>query len=523
MKTFFSNWRSDAPASLVVFLVALPLCLGVSLASTSVLETPNLFAGIIAGVVGGIVVGLFSGSRLGVSGPAAGLIMIVSTSITTLGTFEAFLMAVVLSGVIQIIAGFLRAGVLGNYFPSAVIKGMLAAIGVTLILKEVPHLVGYDENIMGDQSFFQIDGENTFSELFVALNKISPGAVIIGLVSLAILILFDRPFLKRLAIFRILPGALFVVITGVLLNQLFIGFAPSLVQDGVHLVRLPVATNWSEFATFFTFPDVSALANPQVYVVALTIALVGSLESLLSVEATDKLDPEKHLTPTNQELKAQGIGNVVAGLLGGLPITQVIVRSSANINAGGKSKLSTILHGVLLLICAVFIPGILNKIPLATLAAILLLVGYKLSNLGLYRGMYRLGLDQFLPFMATIIGVLLTDLLKGIAIGIVISVFYILKRNYKNNFTQEVSQVDGRPVIRLVLSQEVTFLNKASILDSLREIPENTQVIIDGNACESIDYDVLEVIQEFKDHQSKEKNIEVETINIRPVAVVGGH
>lgn len=523
MKTFFSNWRSDAPASLVVFLVALPLCLGVSLASTSVLETPNLFAGIIAGVVGGIVVGLFSGSRLGVSGPAAGLIMIVSTSITTLGTFEAFLMAVVLSGVIQIIAGFLRAGVLGNYFPSAVIKGMLAAIGVTLILKEVPHLVGYDENIMGDQSFFQIDGENTFSELFVALNKISPGAVIIGLVSLAILILFDRPFLKRLAIFRILPGALFVVITGVLLNQLFIGFAPSLVQDGVHLVRLPVATNWSEFATFFTFPDVSALANPQVYVVALTIALVGSLESLLSVEATDKLDPEKHLTPTNQELKAQGIGNVVAGLLGGLPITQVIVRSSANINAGGKSKLSTILHGALLLICAVFIPGILNKIPLATLAAILLLVGYKLSNLGLYRGMYRLGLDQFLPFMATIIGVLLTDLLKGIAIGIVISVFYILKRNYKNNFTQEVSQVDGRPVIRLVLSQEVTFLNKASILDSLREIPENTQVIIDGNACESIDYDVLEVIQEFKDHQSKEKNIEVETINIRPVAVVGGH
>lgn len=523
MKTFFSNWRSDAPASLVVFLVALPLCLGVSLASTSVLETPNLFAGIIAGVVGGIVVGLFSGSRLGVSGPAAGLIMIVSTSITTLGTFEAFLMAVVLSGVIQIIAGFLRAGVLGNYFPSAVIKGMLAAIGVTLILKEVPHLVGYDENIMGDQSFFQIDGENTFSELFVALNKISPGAVIIGLVSLAILILFDRPFLKRLAIFRILPGALFVVITGVLLNQLFIGFAPSLVQDGVHLVRLPVATNWSEFATFFTFPDVSALANPQVYVVALTIALVGSLESLLSVEATDKLDPEKHLTPTNQELTAQGIGNVVAGLLGGLPITQVIVRSSANINAGGKSKLSTILHGALLLICAVFIPGILNKIPLATLAAILLLVGYKLSNLGLYRGMYRLGLDQFLPFMATIIGVLLTDLLKGIAIGIVISVFYILKRNYKNNFTQEVSQVDGRPVIRLVLSQEVTFLNKASILDSLREIPENTQVIIDGNACESIDYDVLEVIQEFKDHQSKEKNIEVETINIRPVAVVGGH
>lgn len=523
MKSVFSNWRSDAPASLVVFLVALPLCLGVALASTSVLGKPNLFAGIIAGVVGGVVVGFFSGSRLGVSGPAAGLITIVTSAITTLGSYEAFLMAVVLSGAIQVLAGFFKAGVLGNYFPSSVIKGMLAAIGLTLILKEIPHLVGYDKDFMGDEAFFQPDGQNTFSEILVALNKISFGAVIIGFVSLAILILFDRPFMKRISLFRILPGALFVVVAGVFMNQAFVWYAPDLAQKGAHLVNLPVATNWSDFSSFFTFPDFAALGNYKVYTVALTIALVGSLESLLSVEATDKLDPDKHQTPTNQELKAQGIGNMVSGFLGGLPITQVIVRSSANINSGGKSKLSTILHGVLLLVCAVFIPGILNKIPLATLAAILLLVGYKLSNLKLYKGMFQLGWDQFLPFIATIIGVLLTDLLIGITIGIGFSVFYILKRNYKNNFTQTVSEENGAKIIYLTLSEEVTFLNKASILESLREIPSNTRVVLDGTACESIDYDVLEVIQEFKDHQSKERQIKVETINIRPVKVVGGH
>lgn len=518
MKKFFANWRNDLPSSLVVFLVALPLCLGVALASTE--SNPILFSGIIAGVVGGIVVGALSGSRLGVSGPAAGLITIVATAITTLGSFEAFLVAVVLAGALQVIAGFLKAGVLGDYFPSSVIKGMLAAIGITLILKEIPHAFGYDKDFMGDESFFQIDGENTFSEIFVALNKVSPGAIVISLVSLLILILFERPFLKKIALFKLIPGALFVVIFGIGLNALFQHFLPDFYLNSMHLVNLPIATSFSEFGSFFHFPDFSILSNYQVYVVAITIALVGSLETLLSVEATDKLDPEKRHTPTNRELKAQGVGNMVSGFLGGLPITQVIVRSSANINSGGKSKLSTIFHGILLFASVIFIPFVLNLIPLASLAAILIMVGYKLAKVGLFKQMFQLGLSQFLPFIVTIIGVLLTDLLKGIALGFAVAIFYILKANYKNNFEEKEEQEN---VIRIKLSQEVTFLNKGSISKSLQEIRSNCHIIIDGSECESIDHDVLELIQEFKNYTAPEKNCTVETIQIPTVNLIGSH
>ncbi|MFN5417192.1 MAG: SulP family inorganic anion transporter, partial [Flavobacteriia bacterium] len=315
MKNFFTNWRHDLPASLVVFLVALPLCLGVALASTG--KEPILFSGIIAGAVGGIVVGLISGSRLGVSGPAAGLITIVAAAISTLGSFDAFLVAVILAGLIQFISGFLGAGVIGNYFPSSVIKGMLAAIGLTLILKEIPHAFGYDADFMGDESFFQVDGHNTFSEILIAINKTSPGAIAITLISLFILILFERPFFKRFALFKFLPGALFVVVFGALINLLFKTYFPEWYLTGKHVVELPKAQNWTEFTALFRFPDFKALTDYRVYTIALTIALVGSLESLLSVEATDKLDPEKHKTPTNLELKAQGIGNIVSGFLGG--------------------------------------------------------------------------------------------------------------------------------------------------------------------------------------------------------------
>lgn len=521
MKELFTSWKSDLPSSLVVFLVALPLCLGVALASTG--PEPVLFSGIIAGVVGGVVVGALSGSRLGVSGPAAGLITIVLGAIATLGSFEAFLVAVIIAGIVQLIAGFLGAGVLGNYFPSSVIKGMLAAIGLTLILKEIPHLVGYDKDFMGDESFFQFDGHNTFSDLAYASNALSPGAIIIGFVSLAILIVFDRPFMKRLAIFKILPGALFVVVFGILLNQMFNWWFPNLAMSGQHLVELPVARNLKDIGGFFMFPDFSVLKNPQVYFVGLTIALVASLESLLSVEATDKLDPQKNHTPTNRELRAQGIGNIVSGFLGGLPVTQVIVRSSANINSGGKSKMSTILHGILLFSCALFIPKVLNLIPFASLAAVLLMVGYKLSKVQLYKQMYKLGMEQFLPFIATIIGVLFTDLLKGIAIGMALSIFFILRKNYRNNYKKTVTSESGKTIVHIQLSEEVTFLNKGSILESLQKVPKNAELVIDGSHCKAIDHDVLELIQDFRLHSAADKNIQLTTIRIPEVAVSEGH
>ena len=519
MKNLFSNWRSDAPASLVVFLVALPLCLGIALASTG--ENPILFSGIIAGIIGGIVVGGFSGSRLGVSGPAAGLITIVLGALITLGSFEAFLVAVILAGLLQLVAGLLGAGVIGNYFPSSVIKGMLAAIGLTLILKEIPHLIGYDKDFMGNETFSFSPDKSFWMEISEMFGAISWGAIIISIISLIILIVFDRPFMKKIALFKFLPGALIVVVLGCIINVLFSSYFPQFTLSGEHLVNLPVTKSFSDFKSLFVFPDFSALSNPNVYGIAFTIALVASLESLLSVEATDKLDPAKQATPTNRELKAQGIGNMVSGLLGGLPITQVIVRSSANINAGGKSKLSTILHGFLLFSSVLILPTMLNMIPYASLAAILMMVGYKLSSASLYKKMYKLGWDQFLPFIATIVGVLLTDLLKGIAIGLVVAVFFILRKNYRNNYQIEKGVEGGNPLITLRLSEEVTFLNKGSILESLYDIPKHTHLIIDGSNSRSIDYDVLEVIEEFRMFTALERNIKITTYRIPKVKVMG--
>lgn len=512
---FVRDLKSDLSASVVVFLVALPLCLGIGLASTG---RPELvFSGVIAGIIGGIVVGFFSGSRLGVSGPAAGLVVIVLTAMSTLKSFEALLLAVFLSGVIQLIAGFLKAGIISYYFPSSVIKGMLAAIGLTLILKEIPHALGYDKDFMGDFTMTQADGHNTFSEIYYAFIYNSPGAIVISIVSIALLLLFDRPFMKRFGLFKFLPGALFVVLAGILLNFLFQSVNTGWVLEGEHLVQLPVASTIGEFISFFRFPDFGALSNPDVYVVAFTLAIVASLETLLCVEATDKLDPAKKSTPTNRELQAQGIGNMVSGLIGGLPITQVIVRSSANINAGGKSKLSAILHGVILLLSAIFIPMYLNLIPLASLAAILLMVGYKLSNVSLFREMYKLGWDQFIPFIVTIIAILATDLLKGIAIGMAFAIFYILRKNYRHAYHYKKDKEGDREVVTLRLSEEVTFLNKASIQLSLDDLPKNSKVIIDGSRSVSIDHDVLEIIQDFKKMGAPMRNIDVETIAVPEV------
>jgi MFS superfamily sulfate permease-like transporter len=511
MISLFNNWKKDLPASLVVYLVALPLCLGIALASTG--DSTRLFSGIIAGIIGGVVIGSISGAKLGVSGPAAGLITIVSGAIATIGSFEGFLVALVLSGIIQLIASYLKAGVIGYYFPSAVIKGMLAAIGITLILKEIPHALGYDVDFMGDDAFFQSDQHNTISELFYALKALSPGAIVISTLSILILVLFDRPFMKRFGLFKLLPGALFVVLLGVGLNELYRIYLPNYFLSNEHLVSLPVSNNMKEFTSFFIFPDFSFLANKDVYIVALTIALVGSLETLLSVEAIDKLDPEKSVTPKNRELAAQGVGNVVSGLLGGLPITQVIVRSSANVTSGGKSKLSAIVHGVLLLITVIFIPFYLNLIPLASLSAILLMVGYKLSKVGLYKQMYRLGFGQFLPFIITILAVLFTDLLKGISIGIFVAILFILKRNYKNAY-KKVDQVNEDGVIRIVLSEQITFINKGTISDLLLKLPNDSEVELDGSKCQEIDYDVQELIYDFKDHEAVKRNIKLNLFGI---------
>ena len=513
--------KDDLSASLVVFLVALPLCLGIGLASTG---RPDLvFSGVIAGFVGGLVVGFLSGSPLGVSGPAAGLVMIVLSAIETLGSFEALLLATFLAGALQLIGGFLRAGIIGYYFPSSVIKGMLAAIGLTLILKEIPHALGYDKNFMGDEALQQMDGHNTFNEIYYALEAMAPAAIVISVVSMALLILFEKPFLKRFGVFKFLPGALFVVVIGILLNLLFAHVKPEWVLAGEHVVQLPVANGPSEFISFFRLPDFSALANPQIYVVAVTIALVASLETLLCVEATDKLDPYKRNTPTNRELKAQGVGNMVSGLIGGLPITQVIVRSSANINAGAKSKVSTMTHGAILLLAAYFVPRYLNLIPLASLAAILLMVGYKLSRLSLYRSMFRLGYEQFIPFMATITGILLTDLLRGIAIGMGVAIFFILRKNYKHSYHYRKEQSPEQETITIRLSEEVTFLNKASIQAKLDEVPDNARVVIDGSQSMHIDHDVLEIIHDFKAHAAPPRNIKVETPGIREVVLTGKH
>ena len=506
----FKNLKNDLPASIVVFFVAVPLCLGIALASGA-----PLFAGIIAGIVGGIVVGVASGSALGVSGPAAGLAVIVLTSIATLGgSWTAFLTAVVLAGVFQLILGFAKAGFVAYFFPSSVIKGMLTGIGLLIILKQIPHALGWDKDAMGDDSFFQADGQNTFSEIFRAVDFVTPGAVIIAVISLAILILWDKVLTKKHKIFQIIQGPIVVVVLGIVMNYFYKNGILNFSLNANQVVSIPVPHSISDFFAQFTFPDFSALSNFEVWKIAIIIAIVASLETLLCVEATDKLDPDKRITPTNRELKAQGLGNVISGLIGGLPITQVIVRSSANINFGGKTKLSAILHGVFLLISAVTIAGVLNMIPLASLAAILLMVGYKLAKPALFKDMYKLGWEQFIPFTATVVAILATDLLKGITVGILFGIFYTLRHSYRNShhLKDVITTEEGHEIHHIELAQEVSFFNKASVLKVLDAIPANAKVVIDCSKSKSIAYDVLELIKDYETN-AKTKNISVEKIN----------
>ncbi len=495
MKNIYSNLLP----SLLVFLVALPLCLGIALGSGA-----PPFAGLLAGMAGGIVVGLISGSHLSVSGPAAGLTILVSTSITQLGSFETFLFAVVIAGFFQILFGLLRVGKLGEFIPNTVIRGMMAAIGLILILKQIPHLVGYDHDFEGDEDFSQIDGENTFTEILIAFLKISPGAAFIGTISILLLLVLESKRMRTNLFFKWFPGTLVVVMVGILYTFLFEkGSSWAIAQE--HLVAVPHVSQLSDWATEFHFPNWGAWSNLHVWTMGLTIALVASLESLLGIEAVDKLDPQKRNTNSNLELIAQGTGNMVSGLIGGIPVTSVVVRSTANISAGASHKTSTILHGFWLVISVMFFPFVLNHIPLASLAAILIFVGYKLVKPAIFIEIWRQGKIQFIPFIVTLIAILGLDLLKGIGIGLLVGLFFVIKRNFKKGIA--LHEHEGNFLIRF--QQEVTFLNRPLLKETLSKIPNHAHLLMDLSRTERMDEDIREMILDFK-IQAKHKHIEIE-------------
>ena len=490
-KGLFSQLQYDFPASIIVFLVAMPLCLGIALASGA-----PLFSGLIAGIVGGIIVGSLSGSALGVSGPAAGLAVIVLNAISDLGGYEIFLLAVVFAGVLQILMGLAKAGVIAYYFPSSVINGMLAGIGVIIFLKQIPHAAGYDADYEGDLSFQQADSQNTFSELINMLDYLSWGPIIITTISLIILISWETKWIKQFKVFQLIQGPLVAVAVGILLNIIFRDME-GLALSAKQLVSIPVSESLSSFAAQFRLPDFSQITNLKVYTTAIVLAVVGSLETLLCVEASDKQDPQRHITPTNRELKAQGVGNMISGLVGGLPVTQVIVRSSVNAQAGGKTKMSAIIHGFLILFAAALIPTLLNLIPLSTLAAILFVVGYKLARPSLFKKKFKQGYGQFIPFMATILGIVFTDLLTGIGIGMCVAIFFILYQNFNIPIVID-SEIKKEGHIFIELTEDVTFLKKASLMKVLKDIPDGRHVTIDASKTYYIHQDILDIIEDFQ-------------------------
>lgn len=501
------NLSRDLTASVVVFLVALPLCLGIALASNA-----PLFSGLVAGIVGGLIVGALSGSHTSVSGPAAGLTAVVAAQISALGSFEAFLMAVVLAGGIQIALGVARAGFIAAYFPTSVIKGLLAAIGTILILKQIPHLFGHDTDPDGEMSFIQPDHETTFSAVGEALQHIHPGAAMVGLLCLAVLILWDRiPRLKAL----IVPAPLVVVVLGVAVNSVLSALAPGWAISTAHLVQVPVASSIGEFAGFFSLPDFAALSNPVIYTAAFTIALVASLETLLNLEAVDNLDPRQRHSPPSRELVAQGVGNMASGLLGGLPVTSVIVRSSVNINSGAESKLSAILHGGLLFGCVLLAPTLLNSIPLSALAAILIVTGFKLASPKLVKQLWHEGPYQFVPFIVTVVAIVLTDLLIGILIGLGVAIGFILNSNLRMPIRRYVERHLSEEIVHIQLPEQVSFLKRAALTQALDNVPAGGHLLIDAEGSDYIDPDVLDLLEDFQNKTAPARGIEVSRVGFR--------
>jgi carbonic anhydrase len=497
----------DLTAGLVVFLVALPLCLGVALASGA-----PLLSGVLSGVVGGILVGVLSQSQTSVSGPSAGSTAIVAAQIAVLGSFSDFLLAVVIAGLIQIVLGIIRAGFIADFVPSSVIKGLLTAIGVLLVLKQIPHLLGHDADPQGDMAFLQHDQANTFSELGHMFGHIHPGAVIIGFGSLAILGLWERVgFLRKSA----LPAPLVVVLFGVLLSVIFRRFGGDWVVETENFVKVPVADSLSGFLGFFQTPNFSQLSNPAIYLAGLTIAGATSLETLLNLEAVDKIDPQQRVSPPSRELLAQGIGNVFAGLIGGIPLSSVIVRSSVNINAGSQTKLSAIVHGILLLVSVALLPLWLNMIPLSCLAAILLVTGLKLATPKLIKQMWGEGRYQFVPFVSTVVAIVLTDLLIGVLIGLAISLSFILNSNFRRPIHRCVEKHLGGDVLHIQLANQVSFLNRAALLKVLDAVPRGGQVLLDANNTDYIDPDVLDLLRDFSDKSAPARGVTVSLLGFR--------
>lgn len=491
------NLKADIPASIVVFFVALPLCLGIALASGA-----PLFSGLIAGIIGGIVVGAISGSAIGVSGPAAGLAAIVLAAISTLGSFENFLLAVVLGGLIQVGFGILKAGVIGYYFPSSVIKGMLTGIGIIIVIKQIPYFFGYDKALASGAGF---------ADMF---NYISPGATLIACIGLAILIIWNVWLSKSYKVFQIVQGPVVAVAVGIIYYIMTQNSTTWAVDPGM-LVSVPVPNDLSSFLGQFSAPNFDQITNPQIWITAFTIALVASLETLLCVEATDKLDPRKRVTPTNRELIAQGSGNIISGLIGGLPITQVIVRSSANIQSGGRTKTSAIVHGFLLLISVLIIPNLLNKIPLSVLAAVLFIVGYKLAKPALFITIYKQGWKQFVPFIITVLGIIFTDLLVGIGLGLTVGIIVILIKSYQNShFLHIEDKSNGVQKLKITLAEEVTFINKGAILKELEHIAADSELEIDVRKTKFLDYDIIEILDDFS-LKANNRNISITLISER--------
>ncbi len=507
----FANLKCDFPAGIAVFLISIPLSLGIALASGA-----PLFSGLIAGIIGGIIVAPLSGSSLGISGPTAGLAVIVLSAIEKLG-FNGFLFALVLAGVLQIIMGLTKAGVIAYYFPSSVINGMLSGMGFIIVLKQIPHAMGYDLDYEGDTAFFQPDNYSSFSELVNMLEFSSPTAIMIALISLAILIVWEQPFMKKYRFFQLFQGVLIAILAGTLINQGLLNFYPELALSGNHLVMIPVLQNPGDLLSQLHYPDFSRFSNPAIYLTALTLAVVASLKTLLSLEAVDKMDPDKRVTSANRELIVQGIGNACCGLIGGLPLAQVIVRSSINIQSGAKTKASGIIYGLLLVFAVILIPTLLNKIPLASLASVLLVVGYKLTRPESFKIMYQAGMYHFIPFCVTILGMVFIDLLIGLAIGLTTALFSILLENYKSAFYFNESHIGNKTILRL--SEHVSFLNKANIQQTLEQLPDYSEVVIDATRSKYIDYDVFEIIENFK-IEARRKNIKLTIENLRGFGVL---